>query len=930
MPDPTEPAKTSKTRSTDMRPGAELGGLSPSAAIVTEPPSRRRTTHDDAPALTPPTADRRPPPPSLSRRARQVDEMPIFEDPDLTGPGDDDEQRMRDDRYDHGRASDQALWTEDAEMWDRPRESRSTSPTKAVLAAVDDASLAVSDRVELIERIKRGESPTWRPNRALEDYYRDAVNPAAKPPEKEGALSGQHPRSPSMATAEPTAEFKLHPASEIERPRSALHSGDFTQESPPKFETHDEHVLPDFDRRPLFHRSQDGAPGSSWRIRGDENLPGPLQHHQGPPPQTTPDKALAPSSPSSPSSPASSGLFPSRYVPTVPTSPLAQGSSQAEQGPDAPEALEPGEPATDWLQTSRRHTLPPRVPQAVRSTSPPGQLPTCAQPEHSPLLARSANLRCQAQFATRSLTASPRGYLPGLRSSYGSAHTRRPSLSSEGPALLHASMVGSYEESILRGRMSTAPSRPLDFVARIGVLGLGDCKPQLRCPAHVSVPFPAVFYSYSKTNVERTSSSEEGPSPYVGLIDLEHSLAKPESPKAENRRRRRSPVSGNCSSREGREDGPPQVPAEAHSNVVDQRLRRRRKKKSRASSSPRAPPGGSYRIPQKGQLQLVIQNPNKTAVKLFLVPYDLEGMEPGTKTFVRQRSYSAGPIIETPLRSSSTADTPDAAAADSDKDRPTLRYLIHLPICCPSRGRFFLYKSIRIVFANRVPDGKEHLRNEIQLPDPRYSLYRPGRESTHGSTPSSSSFRRRSSASGFGLGAGAYDVVDGIDNSARGTPFDFSPMPHTGLPPRNVLRPLSLSGFTFPRTPSDDAKSAENDPSSGRPSEKVLRASPSRQTHGHFTYEPPSGFASPADLVGAGLQAADHDATHTGASEMGFCSGSSILEAPRPSPPPLQPQAQPPASQPNTAQPGEGLLAQRLHGLDVQRRPEHQRGGGQR
>ncbi|CRK38422.1 hypothetical protein BN1723_015326 [Verticillium longisporum] len=37
----------------------------------------------------------------------------------------------------------------------------------------------------------------------------------------------------------------------------------------------------------------------------------------------------------------------------------------------------------------------------------------------------------------------------------------------------HASMVGSYEESILRGRMSTNPSKPLDFLAQIGVLGLG-------------------------------------------------------------------------------------------------------------------------------------------------------------------------------------------------------------------------------------------------------------------------------------------------------------------------------------------------------------------------------------------------------------------------------------------------------------------------
>ena len=46
----------------------------------------------------------------------------------------------------------------------------------------------------------------------------------------------------------------------------------------------------------------------------------------------------------------------------------------------------------------------------------------------------------------------------------------------------------------------------------------------------------------------------------------------------------------------------------------------------------------------------MIKNPNKTAVKLFLVPYDLSDMEAGQKTFIRQRSYSAGPIIDMPLK----------------------------------------------------------------------------------------------------------------------------------------------------------------------------------------------------------------------------------------------------------------------------------------
>ncbi|GAB1193496.1 hypothetical protein APSETT444_002717 [Aspergillus pseudonomiae] len=135
---------------------------------------------------------------------------------------------------------------------------------------------------------------------------------------------------------------------------------------------------------------------------------------------------------------------------------------------------------------------------------------------------------------------------------------------------------------------------------------------------------------------------------------------------------------------------------------------------------------------ENGQLQVMIKNPNKTAVKLFLIPYDLSDMEPGSKTFIRQRSYSAGPVIDMPLtaRKNYGTDRPEVSLNSSEdpKDKPILRYLIHLNICCPSKGRFYLHSSIRVVFANRVPDGKERLRNEIQHPEPRYAPYKPARD----------------------------------------------------------------------------------------------------------------------------------------------------------------------------------------------------------
>jgi hypothetical protein len=208
---------------------------------------------------------------------------------------------------------------------------------------------------------------------------------------------------------------------------------------------------------------------------------------------------------------------------------------------------------------------------------------------------------------------------------------------------------------------------------------------------------------------------EEGPSPYVGQVDLENGLANPD----DGQRAKRKLQSRYQDRKDLAEED--SVVQDSPADLSEGDGASKPTKSKRRSRSPKAPPGGRYRIPEKGQLQIIIKNQNKTAVKLYLVPYDLAGMEPGTKTFIRQRSYSAGPIIE----ADSIPDAKDTPAGVAD--RPTLRYLIHLHICSPSKGRYYLYKSIRVVFANRVPDGKERLRNEVTYPDPRFTPYKPTR-----------------------------------------------------------------------------------------------------------------------------------------------------------------------------------------------------------
>lgn len=603
------------------------------------------------------------------------------------------------------------------------------------------------DRNGLIERIKRVKSPLWQ-------FRQDNCNRRSHSPQSSRPSSRDRPKTPSTLPCElevPRAatpdQLSDHAAAglEIARPRSALHSGDFReQEGGPATSNHPSSsgflatspVVPWKRTFPTAARpaSQDTA------YYAFNNA---LKHD---PPPVSRARAIS-------QSPSSSFTF------MPPTSPLVQqlnnpdldftsrpSSRQSSRSPD---------------RGNRRHTFSPDSFQQYQTTQMARSASGTPAARH---LRRNGTVPYQAHQPRRSVTSF--NQFEPHSSPQTPFAARRPSISDASP-LQHAPMVGSYEESILRGRMSTTPSRPLDFVAKIGVLGRGQCKSSLKCPPHVTVPFPAVFYSYNTGN-GRISDNE--PSPYVGLIDLEHSLAPPPESHEPSKRRRRPAAPGieqeNLDFRlqfDNEQDGEP-IAAEM----------RRKEKKKRRSTSPKAPPGGCYRIPAEGQLQIVLKNPNRTAVKLFLVPYDVSDMEPGQKTFIRQRSYSAGPIIDMPLASRKNygTDRPEAALSHSDdpRDRPILRYLIHLHICCTGKGRYYLYKSIRVVFANRVPDGKEKLRNEIQQPEPKYSTYKHSRDTTiqAASSPSMASHRRRQSA-GWPLSRSQqmYDQMDGLSQNPQ-------------------------------------------------------------------------------------------------------------------------------------------------------------------
>lgn len=534
-----------------------------------------------------------------------------------------------------------------------------------------DLMVRPSSRQELIARIKQEARPQWLQSSTDHDASSTPQRPECKGLE-----------DPADNVQEATGSESA--GQSIERPRSALHRGDF-RESSSLVETTPDNGFHYHQHQQHFSTSPPIPWQSSYGWPPTRRNPGQTST------SVRPALAQGRNRAASQSSQSSSFIF------RPPTSPLVLQTNNIDSDDECRAR------SRSPSKSSRRRTFSPGALQSARrgfvqSLGPPPSFPTFRREETFP---RQAH---QPRRSISSLHSFSTPQTPLTRS-------RRASLMSEASPLQGTQMVGGYEESILRGRMSSQASKPFDFVARIGVLGKGNCKSSLRCPPHISVPFPAVFYHYGRS----ASGHETGPSPYVGHIDLEGRETSDGS-KDDNdssRRTERVDLDGNV----------PMLSINSSSAAHIQSTRQ-----ARQSSKSKRPPLGSYRIPQQGQLQIIIKNPHKTAVKLFLVPYDISDMQPGQRTFIRQRSYSAGPILDMPLdaRRNLGTDRPEAALSNSEdpNERPILRYLIHLQICCPSKGKFYLYRNIRVVFANRVPDGKEKLRNEVQLPQPRYSTYK--------------------------------------------------------------------------------------------------------------------------------------------------------------------------------------------------------------
>eukprot|EP00047_Mylnosiga_fluctuans_P013303 m.30804 g.30804 ORF g.30804 m.30804 type:complete len:544 (+) comp4815_c0_seq1:64-1695(+) len=116
---------------------------------------------------------------------------------------------------------------------------------------------------------------------------------------------------------------------------------------------------------------------------------------------------------------------------------------------------------------------------------------------------------------------------------------------------------------------------------------------------------------------------------------------------------------------------------------------------------------GMYRVPAAGLIQVVVCNPEKTGIKVFVVKYDFKAMPPCTHTFLRQRTY---------------------VSASPTAGRGALKYAIHLRFVSSKRGHIYLYKDIRVVFSHLAPDKAEFQRTTTEGPtDPVFTPCDPQR-----------------------------------------------------------------------------------------------------------------------------------------------------------------------------------------------------------
>ncbi|WVR06389.1 hypothetical protein IAU60_003420 [Kwoniella sp. DSM 27419] len=342
-----------------------------------------------------------------------------------------------------------------------------------------------------------------------------------------------------------------------------------------------------------------------------------------------------------------------------------------------------------------RHSPLSQPPMFAPTRTPsPSQQSRKPHPSHAPMPGSGHKLPSDStgQHRRTSLSTSPlspatpsslfstRASPSGLEGS--PTHPASPPLSRSHP------LLGSYPLSLLHSRMSHAhPAHPPTdgFCIQLSSVGRGrDCPADLRLPKREQIPFSATHYSLVEDG--QLSSGVGGKSsPWVGNVDLE-------SHYIDSLRR-------TTSGHHGLGHGPPPLI-----------------------------PG--YQVAPRGQLQIFVRTAT-TALKVFLIPYDLSDLDAGGRLLIREKTYAR-----------------DIRSEGLSSSLPqTLRYAIQLQFACvqspndvghrQSRSRksstsrrprdrranreaqstsvndkaYYLSKSIRLIFSS-LSSSREEIRME--------------------------------------------------------------------------------------------------------------------------------------------------------------------------------------------------------------------------